>query len=302
MIARFVFALLLAACMPSYASDANRFAFTLAPAERFEVGATLVERHGGQGTPLIFIADLASGPWAWQDAVRQLMNEHAVYVLTLPGFDGRPAVQGKGFVAAQDTLRELIASRKLAKPVLIGHGLGGTLALALAAQHPDLVGGVVSLDGLPLTPGSEEWSPAQRAEMASRIKASNQIGFALKQQQFMRGVGVTDMARADELAKLSARSDAGAVAKYMADALMVDLRPVLPSIKAPVLVIAPYFEPDAGQQQVTQQGLREDYLALMKGAPQVKVVTVAPARHFAMIDQPQMVLDAINDFLKGLPK
>jgi hypothetical protein len=32
----------------------------------------------------------------------------------------------------------------------------------------------------------------------------------------------------------------------------------------------------------------------------VKVVSVSPARHFAMIDQPQMVNDAIRAYLKGL--
>ncbi|MES2017460.1 MAG: alpha/beta hydrolase [Pseudomonadota bacterium] len=298
MIVRFVFALLLGACLPAVGADANRFAFTLAPAERFEVGTTLVERHGQQGTPLILIPDLASGPWAWQETVRQMMTEHPVYVLTLPGFDGRPAQPGQGIGAAQDALRELIVSRKLAQPVLVGHGLGGMIALALAAQHPQLVGGVVSLDGLPLTAGSEEWTPQQRLDMAGRMKASTQAAFEKKQQQSMRETGVIDMARADELAKLSARSDASAVAKYMADAMATDLRPVLASIKAPVLLITPYFEPDAAQLQVTQQAVSEDVASLMKGTPQLKVVMVAPARHFAMIDQPQMVIDAIREFLR----
>jgi pimeloyl-ACP methyl ester carboxylesterase len=38
----------------------------------------------------------------------------------------------------------------------------------------------------------------------------------------------------------------------------------------------------------------------MAGAPKVEVLTVAPARHFAMIDQPQQVNDAIRNYLGSL--
>jgi pimeloyl-ACP methyl ester carboxylesterase len=308
MIARSIFALLLCATAPSFAADTaapvNRFANTLVASERFDIGATLVERHGQRGTPLILIPGLASGAWAWQETVRELGKDHVVYVLTLPGFDGRPAVQDKGIAAAQESLRELIETRKLRKPVLIGHSLGGTLSLELAAKYPDLVGGVVSIDGLPLFPGTEAWPLDQRAKLAgsiaTRMQAATPAIFAAQQQQYMRGMGVTDMARADELAKLTSKSDAVAVTKYMVDALSLDLRDSLPAIKAPVLVISPYFEMDAAQQQMTQEGKTEYYRTLMKGTPDVKVVSVSPARHFAMIDQPQMVNDAIRAYLKGL--
>ena len=310
MIARLVFALSIVVCAPSFAADAaqgaNRYAATLVPAERFEIGSTLVEKHGQRGAPLILIPGLASGAWVWQDTARQMMKDHVVYVLTLPGFDGRPGVPGKGMAAAQESVRELIEARKLRKAVLIGHSLGGMLAMALAAQHPDLVGGAVSIDGLPLFPGTEDWPMAQRQKMggaiAGRMQAADPAAFAAQQQQYMCGMGVTDMARADELAKLSGRSDPVATTKYMVDALALDLRAALPSIKAPVLVIAPYFDVDAAQQQMTQDAKTAYYTALMKGTPNLKVVSVAPARHFAMFDQPQMVIDAIRDFVKGLPK
>ena len=302
MIFRLIFALVLLASTPALAADANRYAATLVPAERFEVGATLVERHGERGTPLILIPGLASGAWAWQETVRQLMPSHVMYVLTLPGFDGRPMVPGKGLAAAQESVRELIVTRKLRQPVLVGHSLGGTLALALAARYPDLLGGVVSIDGLPLFPGTEDWPADKRSEIAAGIanqmKPGSQAMFAAQQQQYMRGIGVTDMARADELARLTSASDPLAVLQYMADALTLDLRAELPSITVPVLVMAPYFNPDAEQLQMTQAAKTEYYQALMKGTPKLTMISVAPARHFAMFDQPQLVNDAIALFLK----
>ena len=312
MISRLFLALALSALVPAMAADLapqapqapNRFAATIVPAERFEVGATLVERHGQRGAPLILIPGLASGAWAWQQTVRRFSSDHVVYVLTLPGFDGRPAVEGAGLKAAQDSLLELVRSRKLAKPVLIGHSLGGTLALGFAAQHPALVRGVVTLDGLPVLPGTEEWDSAQRGRMggsiAGRSLAPTPTMFGAQQQDYMRGTGVVDMARADELARLSARSDPMAVTRYMAETIGLDLRSALPAISAPVLVISPYFQVDAEQMRMTEEAKTAYYQALMEGTPNVKVVSVAPARHFAMFDQPQKVNDAIGDFLGSL--
>lgn len=279
----------------------SRYAFTLAPAERFEVGATLVERHGSGGQPMILIPGLASGPWAWQEAVRRFKDSRAVYVLTFPGFDGRPAVPGKGLDAARESIVSLIEQRKLVHPVLVGHSLGGTLALAVAAMRPELVGAVVSLDGLPALPGTEELSEMQRSQMVAGMKMRPMVmspaAFAAQQTDYMSGTGVLDMGRADELAKLAARSDPAAVSQYMMDAFSVDLHDKLARIGAPVLLLVPYYSGDAGEQQMTEAAKVAYYKAMMGETARLTVLPVAPARHFAMFDAPDAVMGAIARFL-----
>jgi pimeloyl-ACP methyl ester carboxylesterase len=118
----------------------------------------------------------------------------------------------------------------------------------------------------------------------------------------MRAIGVVDMGKADDMAKLTGRSDPASVAQYMADALRLDLRPGLKNVTAPVLVIAPWFDLDntVQGQTITQDIKRDYYRDLMAGTPKLEVTTVAPARHFAMIDQPQQVNDAIRKFVGSL--
>jgi pimeloyl-ACP methyl ester carboxylesterase len=310
MSASFMFALALAACAPSFAADApvpqNRYAASKVPAERFEVGSMLVERHGERGPALILIPGLAGGAWVWQDTLREFSGEHVLYVVTLAGFDGRPAIPGKVMDAARESLEQLIASRQLARPVLVGHSLGGTLALAVAAQHAQLVGGVVSIDGLPVFPGTEDIPAAQRAPMAetakARLAAVSAGAFAARQQQYMRGIGVLDMAKADELAKLSANSDVAAVAQYLAEVLAQDLRSALPAITVPVLLISPYFDLDGAQSGTTAAMQADYYRALMAGTPRLEVVSVSPARHFAMFDQGARISGEIRRFLDSLQK
>jgi len=287
---------------------ANRFAATIAPAERFEIDGVLVERHGskaGSGKrPLILIPGLATGGWVWQETVRAFSGEHAVYVLTLPGFDGRPAAPAKAFDAARAAVEKLIEQRRLDKPVIVGHSLGATMAVAVAEDRPTQVGGVVAIDGLPVMPGTETLPPAERSRyaqtMKTRLAGANPAQFAAQQQGYMRTIGVMDMGKADDIALLTGRSDPASVGQYAADVLELDLRPGLKNIQAPVLVISPFFDVDGGPQGLTASAKADYYRALMQGAPKVEVVTVAPARHFAMIDQPQQVNDAIRKYLSSL--
>jgi pimeloyl-ACP methyl ester carboxylesterase len=299
--------LMLAAFVPSSAADGpqapNRFATTIVPAERFEVGAMLVQRHGERGTPIILVPGLAGGAWVWEDTVRRLKERHVLYVVTLPGFDGRPPAPGFGFAQAQDALAQLIVARKLSKPVVVGHSMGGILGLSLAQRQPDHVGGVVAIDGLPVFPGTEDMPPFTRMKMAAGATAgmlqSTQPKFAAEQQAYMRGVGVTDMARADELAKLSARSDPRAAANYMSEVLALDLREGLSKIKGPVLVIAPWQSLDNAQDGQPMADKVAHYSALMAGTPRLEVLAIPGARHFVMFDQPQALADALDRYLKS---
>lgn len=287
--------------VPFAPAAANRFAATIAPAEQFEIQGMLVERHGERGSQLILIPGLASGSWVWQDTIRQLKGEHRLYVVTLPGFDGRPAAGSPPFETARAALKELIATRKLDKPVLVGHSMGGALALALAADLGNRVGGVVSIDGLPVFPGTEEMHPMQRPLMAdnvrARMAAARPDAWAAQQRQYMRGQGVLDMGKADDLTPLLLRSDRAAVGAYMADLLALDLRPELAKIGAPVLVMVPYYEPDAMQDNLTQEAKVEHYRSLLPGLQSLELAPVAPARHFIMFDQPQVLADTLRRFL-----
>ncbi len=290
---------------PPAAPAANRFAATIEPAERFESGGLLVERHGSRGRPVILVPGLASGPWVWQETIRQFKDDFTLYVVTLPGFDGRPAPSGSPdwspFEGARAALRGLIAERKLDKPVIIGHSLGGTLAYAVAQDLGSGIGGVVALDGLPVFPGTENMPPQQRPQAAinvrNRMASSQPEAYAAQQRQYMRGQGVLDIGKADDITPLVLRSDREAVGAYVADLLALDLRPGLSKITAPVLVVAPFYQYDAAQDALTVNDKVEHYRMLVEGIPSVEVVPIAPSRHFLMIDQPLALAGILRRYL-----
>jgi len=262
-------------------------------------GALTVEQQGDKGPPLIFIPGLASGTWTWKADADRLAKSHVVYLLALPGFDGRPAIPGTTLESLQADLQKLIESRHIRKPVLIGHSLGGTLSLAFAADHPDLIAGVVAVEGLPVFPGSENVPDRAPLAQGARAQVENQTPaqFAQYQQIYMARFGVIDEARAKTLAELSSRSDPHAVADFAAQILLLDLRPKLKSIQVPVTEISPFYAQDFAAMGMDEAGKSNYYRLLLSGIGKLDVVSISPARHFVMFDQPEKFSAALDQAL-----
>lgn len=272
-----------------------------APSEGFDVGTLHVERYGNGATPLILVPGLASGAWEWRGTVAQFAANHTVYVLTLPGFDGRPAsTQAPLFAGFARDFWTLLDTRKIDRPVVIGHSLGGTLAIALAETHPERLRGIVAVDGLPVFPTAAGMTPEQRATAAKTLSASvaaeSQADFAAYEVRYMQQVGTLDAQLAPQLGELAARSDRGAVAAWIAEDLTTDLRPQLGHITIPFVEMMPYASPSPYTQAQTQAF----YESLVAGAPHVRVVPIAPSRHFAMLDQPAAFNAEITRFLDAV--
>ena len=274
-------------------------AFGAAPPASFEVGALTVEQTEGKGPPLIFIPGLASGSWTWKAEAKRLSAGHAIYLVTVAGFDGRKAVPGTTLDSLSNDLRTLIESRHLDKPVLVGHSMGGTLAMSFATEHSNLISGVVAVDGLPVFPGTE--SAGDRGAFAQRARAQieNQTPeqFAAYQQTYMKQVGSIDEGKAKTIAELSSRSDPRAVGDFAAQLLMLDLRPKLGAIKVPVIEISPFNAPDFAAMGVDEAGKTNYYRMLLGGIERLEVLSVSPARHFVMFDQPEKFAAALDQAL-----
>jgi pimeloyl-ACP methyl ester carboxylesterase len=274
----------------------------LAPAFSAEVGALKVETMGTKGPAVILIPGLSSGSWVWRDTAPRLAKDHRVYLLTLPGFDGRAPQAGVTLDSLRGDLLALIEKEKLRQPVLVGHSLGGTLSLAFATEHSDRIAGVVAVDGLPVFPGTEN-APDRKAiadGTRAQFGAQTREQFVSGQQVYMRSIGVLGESLALELAELAARSDVGATADFAAQIMAMDLRPKLSSINAPVVEISPFNAPDFARIGVDEAGKSGYYRALLGGIEKLEVVSIAPARHFVMFDQPEKFAEALDRALANM--
>jgi pimeloyl-ACP methyl ester carboxylesterase len=269
---------------------------SFAAADAMEIGALRVEQRGDSGPAIIMIPGLASGPWVWRADADRLAKDHVVYLVTLPGFDGREPVAGATLDSIGRDLGALIDSRKIERPVLVGHSLGGTLSLAFASEHSNRIAGVIAVDGLPVFPGTENLADRQPLAAQARAQFEHQTPeqFAAAQQQYMRQVGVIDPAMAERLAAWSSRSDARASGEFAAQVLALDLRGRLKDIRVPVVEISPFHAPDFAAMGVDEARKAGYYRLLMPGIENLEVVSISPARHFVMFDQPEKFSAALD--------
>ena len=296
----------LAALLFSIAPLAARAA-TLPPdpprAESFDVGMLHVDRYGS-GDPIVLVPGLACGAWTWNGLIPHLAANHSVYAVTIAGFAGRPAVGTASFAAFENDLTALLDQRHLVKPVLVGHSLGGTLSIDYAETHPDRVRAIVAADGLPVFPGMQQLAQQQReaigAQMAGSVKGQTHDQLLAFEKSYMATVGVSDAALGDQVAALSSQSDPPTIAAWLQADLAADLRPNLAKISVPVLEIAPYSPAEgnpAAAMHYTEPEKAALYRTLLAGVAKLDVVTIAPARHFVMLDQPERFQKALDDFL-----
>lgn len=105
----------------------------------------------GRGKPIVFIHGWL-GSWRyWMQTMEALAIEHRVYALDLWGF-GDSDKSEKRFSMAQYValLTGFITELGIENPILVGHGLGASVALVYANDYPDTIQKIVAV-GMPLT-------------------------------------------------------------------------------------------------------------------------------------------------------
>lgn len=161
-------ALVLAGLALFTARTARRVEAALPPAGRFvDVdGARIHYVERGAGPTLLLIHGLGGQAGNFTYAlVDRLADEFRVVVLERPGSGHSTRARGAaaGPRAQAGTVAAFIRALGLGRPLLVGHSLGGAVALATALEHPEVVAGLALVS--PLT-HEEEGPPAAFARLA----------------------------------------------------------------------------------------------------------------------------------------
>jgi pimeloyl-ACP methyl ester carboxylesterase len=248
----------------------------------------------GKGKPMILIPGGMSSGDVWKGTVAHYAATYECHVLTFAGFAGQPASDATPFLASvRDEIATYIRQHALEKPVIVGHSLGGFLALSLATGNPDLVGKLVIIDGVP-APGATRNPSITAGEMevlAERVAIAYASADAAERRRM-----VATMAESPEhvetIASWGDASDPATATKALREITSTDLRTDLAKINTPALVLASWVG------ATTDRDERERIFRLQFAHMKEWQLELAPkARHFIMYDDPAWMFEKMDTFL-----
>lgn len=254
----------------------------------------------GEGQDVLLIPGLASSGAAWDGTVADLKNHYRLHVLTLAGFAGEPAganAEGDILAPSVEAIDAYIKANHLQKPAIVGHSLGGLMALMLAKAHPEDAGKLVIVDALPYA--GVIFNPMATVEMVKPQAAAMRDGMiaapaeAFKAQQTAGTARlVTSSADQAKVLDWSLTSDRRVLAESFYEDLTIDLRPDLAGIATPTVLIYPIAPGEDAAS--TEAVYKSNYAA----KPNMTFSRIDNSRHFIMLDQPAPFQSALEAALK----
>lgn len=244
-------------------------------------GIQLAYERRGTGAPLVLLHGYPLDHRIWDDVAPLLADTFELIIPDLRGFGGSSTVDT--FSAMEDYAADIAAlldQLEIQKAAIVGHSMGGYVALAFARLYPNRVTGLglVSSQVLADPPDRKEGRYKSAAEVADKGIGSVVAAMAPK---------FTSDARLQEFAKqvMEGQEPAGYIGALKAMAERVDSTPLLSSFNFPVVLV--HGDADA---LIPVDRAREVKAAI----PDAHLIEVSGAGHVPMLEAPQKTAEALK--------
>lgn len=226
----------------------------------------------GRGRPLLFLHDWI-GSWRyWVPTMVDISAQYRAYALDFWGFGDSDKMTARYHVPGYVTQVELFLDQMgIATVPLIGHGLGGVVALQFALRHPERVDQVMAVS-MPLT--GEHIARPLGTFSGGAVPARALLGRRLKDYE--------------EVDIEAAKTDEGAVVASVRSAREQDVVGTLQNLDPPILLVH-------GQEDPLIQSPNPDLLAEFDY--NVYSFTFEDSQHYPMLDEPSKFNRVLRDFL-----
>lgn len=252
------------------------------------VGAAHVSMQiGGEGRPLVLFHSLLADRSSFDRVAPTLAATHQVIALDLPGFGDSDFVDG-GLEPVADRIAAALRTLNLThKPILLGNGYGGFIALLTAIRHPDLA------ERLVLADCGAAFSEPGRAAFRGMSAGAHKGGLNAIADVAMRRLF------APEYQALHPELIAQRRERFVAveprtfhtacEALAtMDLRGHLPGVRMPVLVLVGEMD------EATPPPMSTELAALL---PNAELVVLPGCAHVPPLQAPELFLATIGPFI-----
>lgn len=247
----------------------------------------------GQGTPVVILHGLFGTLDNWQTIGKQLAEHYMVVLIDQRNHGRSPHVAGMNYQLLADDLHHFLGQNWIHKTHLIGHSMGGKVAMQMALEYGDVVEKLVVVDIAPkLYSGGHEL--ILDALLAFPLEAVEDRKAA---EAFLLQYGIADFGTRQFLLKNLTRTKEGnyqwkmnllEINKHYED-ILANI-PATSSFEGKTLFVR-------GEQ--SNYILDSDVPTIQTYFPNAALQTVRQANHWVHADAPEALLEIILSFLGG---
>jgi len=250
-----------------------------------------VEKTGNGNQTILFIPGFASSGDVWLETKSRYEKDFTCYTLTMEGFAGAEPSANPSFEKWESGIANFIKEKKIRKPILVGHSMGGGLAMAIAADYPELIEKIIIVDALPCLVAltNPNFKEGDKIDCSAVI---NQITSLPKEEFYqMQKVSILQLVQNKEkqetVLNWSISSDRQTFAKMYCDFTNTDLREKIKNIQCPTLVLL--------ESNFTnfKTAIEDQY----KNLKTANLQYANKGLHFIMYDDKEWYFDQLEEFL-----
>jgi len=245
----------------------------------------------GQGEPLIVLHGLFGTLDNWQTLAKAWAEDYLVYLVDLRNHGRSPHVDGLSYPAMAEDLSEFMEQNWIHKAHVLGHSMGGKVAMELALTYPDLVDKLIVVDiaPRPYAPGHDDVFAALFAIDLQKLESRQEAEAILEKHLDDWGV------RQFLLKNLSRTKEGGFEWKMNLPVIYRDYLRIL----EPPTETEPFEGPTLFIRGATSRYVKdEDMLRIQELFPRSTLSTVPEAGHWVHADQPEILKNMVIDFLQ----
>ena len=257
----------------------------------------------GKGEPMILIHGLYCNGDVWKETVERYQSKYECHILTLAGFGGNPSLVKDNFLeSVKNDLIEYVKTKKLKKPILIGHSMGAFISFWAGASAPGIFEKIIAVDGLPyltavqMPAATPESAKTMGANMKNTISNQKPEEILAAQKMYLPSM-ITSNERINQVAEIASKADPKTQGQVIYEMYTTDLRQTVASIDCPVLLLGTWIAyKDYG---VTKENVLNSYKAQVSLVKNNSVDISDSGKHFIFYDDTTWFYNKVDTFLKN---
>lgn len=250
----------------------------------------LFHKKLGTGAPIVILHGFLGMSDNWRSVARHLSDNYTVHLLDLPSHGRSDHIDQFHPSEVADLIVEWLEEHiGLSQYTVVGHSLGGKIAMYMALQHEHAVEGMISVD---MAPKKYARGHDDVLDALNGVDLSSGERHVIEQQ--MRGY-LSDEDTVQFLMKSLDRTDDGMRWRFDLPTLTRDYENILLEVDAEDAYYGPALFIKGGRSPYID--VETDGELILDFFPRAEILTVANAGHWVHAENPDRVVELIDEFM-----